>query len=121
MIILSGLGASFILIGNFKSIIVGFGLLIVVALIIRRWIKTVKFDENGITVLYFFSKTKVVRFDECKEFYKSNDGILPAPVNVIKCKVGSPVKKIIFVCDEERLIEICDDYFNGFRPKTHHK
>lgn len=121
VVFLSAIGIGFVFIWNLASILTGFFLVLLSFYLVSRWEKEVLFTENGVSVEYYFGRRKTIPFSACKKLYKSNDGIIPAPINVIKYKLNQNERKITFVCDDAMLQEICDEYFNSFVPKNHNE
>lgn len=116
-----GIGIGFILIWNTASILTGISLVLLSFFLVSRWERDVFFTPEGITVTFFIGRDLKVSYKDCKKMYKSNDGVLPAPINVLRYKKNSFEKKITFVCEDSELNAICDEYFNGFQPKEHNK
>lgn len=120
MILLMLMGIAFITIFNKASVITGFILITIALYALSKGRKKVTFSEV-ITVKYFFGNEEIVQYSQCKKMYKTNDGLITAPINVIKYLKNKRERKITFVCEDEVLKEICDNYFNGFIPKDHSK
>ncbi len=114
--ILTAIGIGFITIGNLASIITGLVLILISLFVLSRSIRWVKFSKE-ITIKYFIGKTKSVDYSQCKKMYKANDGMIKAPINVLKYDDNGRERKITFACDDSMLKEICDNFFNGFTPK----
>jgi hypothetical protein len=90
------------LIGHF----VGVGLILLLALWLKRVIKTVDFDYEKITVTYLCGNKKTIQYHQLKKFYKNQEGFAPIFVYVIKFEEGNKLKKITFWdsdIDEEEL------------------
>lgn len=115
------MAVSFIFLANLYSIITGLVLLSVVVVILSKAVRKVVFHKDRISVRYFLGTTKVVLYADCKKLYKTNDGLAPAPINVVKYRKNGRLRKFTFVAEDKELDELCDAYFNGFRAKSHHK
>lgn len=115
-LIIAALGIGFITIWNLSSVIAGLVLILISLFILSRSIRSVEFSEE-ITIKYFIGKAKSVKYSQCKKMYKANDGMITAPINVLKYDNHGSERKITFACDDTTLKEICDNYFNGFMPK----
>lgn len=116
LIVLCGLGIGFIAILNLASVLTGIVLITLSFFALSRMSRSVSFGEK-ITIRYFLGRTKVVDYSQCKKMYKANDGMIYAPINILKYDSNGKEKKITFVCSDLELEKICKEYFNGFIPK----
>ena len=116
VLILCAGGIAFIAILNLGSVIAGLVLISISLFAFSRFIQHVNFGEK-ITVKYFIGKSKTVEYKQCKKMYKANDGMIYAPINVLKYDDNGSERKITFVCNDSDLELICNEYFDGFIPK----
>ncbi|MGJ8660924.1 MAG: hypothetical protein ACSHXL_02710 [Bacteroidota bacterium] len=85
---------------------IGVGLTLLLALWLKRLMKTVDFDLDKITVTYLYGNKKTIQYSQLKKFYKNQEGFAPIFVYVIKFEEGNKLKKITFWdsdIDEEEL------------------
>ena len=116
LFILGGLGVGLMSILTPASLLIGMGLIAFVLFILSRIIKSVSFGEK-ITVKYFFGRFRMIDYSQCKKMYRAYNGEIYEPINVLKYNRNGKEKKITFVCEDSELEKICNEYFNGFKPK----
>ena len=107
----------FLFIGTLKAILVGLIVLIIVFVAFSKFIHNVKFTPSGIEVIRYVGKTYTINYKEINKFYESNDGLLPAPIFVMKYQSHNRKGKITFVCSDEDLEKLLDTYFLGIKIK----
>ena len=117
LFILFSLGVRFILLWNIKSIIVGLVIVAIVIFVLSKFINKVLFLDDEISIKFLFGNKKLVKYKDCRTIYKSNDGLIKAPINVIRYKSINDSGKITFVCGDDELRELCDLHFGGHIPK----
>ncbi len=120
LIIICSMGIGFIIIFNLASILTGIVLISYCAYMLSRVTRSVTFSDK-IIINHFYGRSNIVEYSECKKMYKTNDGMIHAPINIIKYIRKGKDKKITFVCDDSVLEKICNEYFNGFIPKSHNQ